>query len=84
MAFGITGFWVPFILFMNAQGLGIAAGLFLATGKMDIFFSYILPHGLMELTAVFMLARRGSRFSGPWCGRAHGQGCRLWPMKAVR
>jgi len=59
VAFGITGFWVPFILFMNAQGLGIAAGLFLATGKMDIFFSYILPHGLMELTAVFIACAAG-------------------------
>ena len=59
VAFGVTGFWVPFILFMNAQGLGIAAGLFLATGKMDIFFSYILPHGLMELTAVFIACAAG-------------------------
>ncbi|MGF6832666.1 putative membrane protein SpoIIM required for sporulation [Paenarthrobacter sp. TE4293] len=61
VAFGITGFWVPFILFMNAQGVGIAAGLFLATGKMDVFFSYILPHGLMELTAVFIACAAGLR-----------------------
>ncbi|WP_082697779.1 stage II sporulation protein M [Arthrobacter sp. EpRS71] len=59
VAFGVTGFWVPYILFLNAQGLGIAAGLFLATGKMDIFFSYILPHGLMELTAVFIACAAG-------------------------
>ncbi|MGJ3189791.1 MULTISPECIES: stage II sporulation protein M [Paenarthrobacter] len=59
VAFGITGFWVPFILFMNAQSLGLAAGLFLATGKMDVFFSYILPHGLMELTAVFIACAAG-------------------------
>ncbi|MGO4144745.1 stage II sporulation protein M [Paenarthrobacter sp. YAF11_1] len=59
VAFGVTGFWVPYILFMNAQGLGIAAGLFLATGKMDVFFSYILPHGLMELTAVFIACAAG-------------------------
>ncbi|MCD4849794.1 stage II sporulation protein M [Arthrobacter sp. AK01] len=59
VAFGVTGFWVPFILFMNAQSLGVAAGLFLATGKMDIFFSYILPHGLMELTAVFIACAAG-------------------------
>ena len=59
VAFGVTGFWVPFILFMNAQGVGIAAGLFLATGKLDIFFSYILPHGLMELTAVFIACAAG-------------------------
>ncbi|MEO3939628.1 stage II sporulation protein M [Paenarthrobacter nicotinovorans] len=61
VAFGVTGFWVPYILFMNAQSVGVAAGLFLATGKMDVFFSYILPHGLMELTAVFIACAAGLR-----------------------
>jgi uncharacterized membrane protein SpoIIM required for sporulation len=59
VAFGVTGFWVPFILFMNAQSTGMAAGLFIATGKVDVFFSYILPHGLMELTAVFIACAAG-------------------------
>ncbi|OFI37798.1 hypothetical protein BIU82_08010 [Arthrobacter sp. SW1] len=59
VAFGITGFWVPMILVANAQGLGIAAGLFTATGKLDVFFSYILPHGLMEMTAVFIASAAG-------------------------
>jgi hypothetical protein len=36
---------------------------------MDIFFSYILPHGLMELTAVFIACAAGSRSSGRWCGQ---------------
>ncbi|MHC8607073.1 stage II sporulation protein M [Paenarthrobacter ureafaciens] len=59
VAFGITGFWVPMILFLNAQAVGAAAGVFVATGKLDIFFSYILPHGLMELTAVFIACAAG-------------------------
>lgn len=59
VALGITGFWVPMILFANAQGVGIAAGVFAATGKLDVFFSYILPHGLMELTAVFVACAGG-------------------------
>jgi len=59
VALGITGFWVPMILFSNAQGLGIAAGVFAAVGKSDVFFSYILPHGLMELTAVFIACAAG-------------------------
>ncbi|KIS28352.1 membrane protein [Arthrobacter sp. SPG23] len=59
VALGITGFWVPMILFGNAQGLGVAAGVFAAVGKSDIFFSYILPHGLMELTAVFIACAGG-------------------------
>lgn len=59
VALGITGFWVPMILFGNAQGLGVAAGVFAAVGKSDVFFSYILPHGLMELTAVFIACAAG-------------------------
>ena len=61
VALGITGFWVPMILFSNAQGVGIAAGIFAASGKSDVFYSYILPHGLMELTAVFIASAAGLR-----------------------
>lgn len=61
VALGITGFWVPMILFSNAQGVGIAAGVFAASGKSDVFYSYILPHGLMELTAVFIASAAGLR-----------------------
>lgn len=59
VAFGVTGFWVPMILFLNAQSVGVAAGVFAASGKLDVFFSYILPHGLMELTAVFVACAAG-------------------------
>jgi uncharacterized membrane protein SpoIIM required for sporulation len=41
--------------------VGIAAGVFAAAGKSDVFFSYILPHGLMELTAVFVACAAGLR-----------------------
>jgi len=61
VALGVTGFWVPMILIGNAQGVGVAAGVFAATGKIDVFFSYILPHGLMELTAVFVASAAGLR-----------------------
>lgn len=61
VALGITGIWVPMILFTNAQAVGIAAGVFAAVGKQDVFFSYILPHGLMELTAVFIAGAAGLR-----------------------
>jgi len=61
VALGITGFWVPMILIGNAQGVGVAAGVFAAAGKLDVFFSYILPHGLMELTAVFVAGAAGLR-----------------------
>jgi uncharacterized membrane protein SpoIIM required for sporulation len=66
VALGITGFWVPMILFTNAQGVGMAAGVFAAVGKPDVFFSYILPHGLMELTAVFIACAAGLRIFWSW------------------
>jgi uncharacterized membrane protein SpoIIM required for sporulation len=83
VALGITGIWVPMILFSNAQGVGIAAGIFAAAGKSDVFYSYILPHGLMELTAVFIACAAGLRIfwamvsPGPRTrGRAVAEECR--------
>ncbi|WP_445154962.1 stage II sporulation protein M [Arthrobacter sp. Hor0625] len=70
VALGVTGFWVPMILVANAQGVGVAAGVFAATGKLDVFFSYILPHGLMELTAVFVASAAGLRIF--WAAVAPG------------
>lgn len=61
VALGITGIWVPMILFGNAQAVGIAAGFFAAEGMSEVFFSFILPHGLMELTAVFVACAAGLR-----------------------
>jgi uncharacterized membrane protein SpoIIM required for sporulation len=59
VAFGVTGVWVPMVLFSNAQHVGLAAGQFAAVGKLDVFFSYILPHGMLELTAVFVACAAG-------------------------
>jgi uncharacterized membrane protein SpoIIM required for sporulation len=59
VALGITGFWVPMILLSNALAVGSAAAAFAALGKTDVFFSYILPHGLLELTAVFVASAAG-------------------------
>ena len=60
VAFGVTGLWVPYILFMNAQGVGMAGGMMAAYDRLDVFFLYILPHGLMELTAIFIAAAAGT------------------------
>lgn len=59
VALGVTGLWVPVVLFSNAQNVGVAAGQFAAVGKLDVFFSYILPHGMLELTAVFVACAAG-------------------------
>ncbi|MFD1214400.1 stage II sporulation protein M [Arthrobacter sp. GCM10027362] len=66
VAFGVTGLWVPYIVYMNAQGVGIAGGMMAAYDRLDTFFLYILPHGLMELTAIFIAAAAGLRIFWSW------------------
>jgi uncharacterized membrane protein SpoIIM required for sporulation len=76
IAFGITGVWVPNVIFQNAQGVGIAAGVLFSYGEGDTFFLYILPHGLLELTAVFVAAAGGLRIFWAWIApgpRTRGQ-----------
>ena len=66
IAFGITGLWVPYVLVQNAVGVGTAAGVMFAYGRGDVMFSYILPHGLLELTSVFVAAAAGLRIFWAW------------------
>ena len=76
IAFGVTGVWVPFVIFQNAQGLGTSAAVLFAYGEGDTFFLHILPHGLLELTAVFVAAAGGLRIFWAWVApgaRTRGQ-----------
>ncbi|WP_111718520.1 stage II sporulation protein M [Homoserinimonas sp. OAct 916] len=75
VAFGVTGVYVPYVLFQNAQGIGVSAAVMFAHGKGDVFFLYILPHGLLELTAVFVAAAAGLRIFWAWVAPgARGRG----------
>jgi uncharacterized membrane protein SpoIIM required for sporulation len=57
---GITlGVFTLFALWQNTLNLGVTAGLMFAYGKGDIFFGLILPHGLLELSAVFLACGTG-------------------------
>ncbi len=55
---GVPTLW---ILFTNALNVGGMGGIMVANGKGDVFFGLILPHGLLELTAVFVAAAVGMR-----------------------
>ncbi|UOE18210.1 stage II sporulation protein M [Thermobifida halotolerans] len=50
-----------YVLLLNSANLGVAGGLMAAHGKADVFFGLILPHGLLELTAVFVAGGVGIR-----------------------
>jgi uncharacterized membrane protein SpoIIM required for sporulation len=50
-----------YILWQNALNLGLVGGLMAAGGRLDLFFGLITPHGLLELTAVFVAGGAGIR-----------------------
>lgn len=49
------------VLVLNGANVGAAAGLFAAAGELPRFWGLILPHGLLELTAVFVAGAAGLR-----------------------
>ncbi len=49
------------ILAFNGANLGVAGGLFADAGELGRFFGLILPHGLLELTAVAIAGGAGLR-----------------------
>ncbi len=57
----LLGIPIPWVLFQNAENLGVMAGLMFEAGKGDVFLGLITPHGLLELTAVFLAAGAGMR-----------------------
>jgi uncharacterized membrane protein SpoIIM required for sporulation len=57
--FGCVG--AAYILIFNGANVGFAAGLFHAAGEAPKFWGLILPHGLLELTAVVVAGAAGLR-----------------------
>jgi uncharacterized membrane protein SpoIIM required for sporulation len=62
LIFGVfLGLPVLLILWENMLNLGIGIGLMGSAGRLDTFLGLVLPHGLLELTAVFVAAGTGLR-----------------------
>jgi uncharacterized membrane protein SpoIIM required for sporulation len=57
----LLGIPIPYVLFQNAANLGLIAGLMVDANKADILLGLLTPHGLLELTAVFLAAAAGMR-----------------------
>lgn len=66
IAFGVTGVWAVNVLLQNAISIGISGGVMVAHGHAGTFFGLILPHGLLELTAVFVAGAAGLRLFWAW------------------
>ncbi len=57
----LLGLPIPWVLFQNAANVGVSGGLMFGAGKGDLFLGLLTPHGLLELTAVFLAAAAGMR-----------------------
>jgi uncharacterized membrane protein SpoIIM required for sporulation len=57
----LLGIPTVLVLLENAINVGVDGGYLLAHGKGALFFSLILPHGMLELSAVFLAAAAGLR-----------------------
>jgi uncharacterized membrane protein SpoIIM required for sporulation len=66
LALGVFILPVLYILWENALNVGISGGLMAANGRLDLFFGLILPHGMLELTCVFVAAGAGLRLGWSW------------------
>ncbi|MEO7745279.1 MAG: stage II sporulation protein M [Actinomycetota bacterium] len=66
IAAGVLGLPVVYVVLNNAVNVGLVGGLMAANGRLDLFFGLILPHGMLELTAVFVAAGTGLRLFWAW------------------
>jgi uncharacterized membrane protein SpoIIM required for sporulation len=57
----LLGIPTVFVLLDNAINVGVDAGFLIGHGKGALFFGLILPHGMLELSAVFLPAAAGLR-----------------------
>ncbi|MEV4637518.1 stage II sporulation protein M [Actinoplanes sp. NPDC049548] len=66
LASGVLIVPVLWILAQNTFDLGLTGALMMNAGKGGTFFAYILPHGFLELTAIFVAAGVGLRIGWAW------------------
>ncbi|WP_460785546.1 stage II sporulation protein M [Microbacterium tumbae] len=69
--FGVTGVWPIYLLVQNAVGLGISGGVMAAYDRADVMVLYILPHGMLELTSIFVAGAAGLHLFWSWVAPGH-------------
>jgi uncharacterized membrane protein SpoIIM required for sporulation len=66
LALGVLGLPVLYLLFTNIANLAIIGSIMTRHGHAAQFWGLILPHGLLELTAVFVAGGVGLRLFWSW------------------
>jgi len=66
IALGVLGVPVVYLLFENVLNLGFMGAIMINHDRGALFFGLILPHGLLELTAVFVAGATGLRLFWAW------------------
>jgi uncharacterized membrane protein SpoIIM required for sporulation len=66
IALGILGAPVIFLLFNNIANLAVIGSIMIRNDRGELFWGLILPHGLLELTAVFVAGGVGLRLFWSW------------------
>jgi len=70
LVLGIAIIPVLVLLWVNITNAAVIGGFMVAAGRADVFYGLLLPHGLLELTIVFVAAGAGLRLG--WCWIAPG------------
>ena len=63
---GVTLVGTLYAVWQNTLNIGVVGGAMLGAGKANVFFGLILPHGMLELSAVFVAAGVGLRTGWAW------------------
>ena len=66
IAFGVFGVPVVLLLWNNILNVAVIGALMWRYDRAGLFFGLILPHGILELTAVFVAAGVGLRLFWAW------------------
>ncbi len=69
--FGVTGIWPVYVLVQNAMGLGTTGAVMAVHDKADLMVLYILPHGMLEMTCIFVAAAAGLHVFWAWVAPGH-------------
>ncbi|MGY0006357.1 stage II sporulation protein M [Micromonospora sp. I033] len=66
LAAGVLVVPVFWLLWQNALNIGVVGGVMISYGRADVFFGMITPHGLLELTGIYVAAGVGLRTAWAW------------------